>query len=84
MQQPRRDGNVIELHIRDEAGHLQWVGDVLLAGAAALPRMLDRREFIGAVEQIGVGFRIVRPGLHRQIIEANHDKRCLNNEIRGS
>src|SRR5262249_37114723 len=44
---------------------------------AHLAAMLERGEDIGAAQQLDVGVRAVGPDFFQQILEANHENRCL-------
>src|SRR5262245_54521265 len=45
---------------------------------ADLPLVLESRKHIGPAEQLDVGVRAVGPDLFQEILEANHERRCLN------
>ena len=72
VQQAGRDGDVVEPHVGDERGDLEGMGDVLLAGAPHLPRVLEGRELVGAPQQVGVGIGVVRADAADEVVEADH------------
>ena len=67
----------VQLHVGEEVGHGQRMDQVGLAGMAHLSPVLEGREHVGAPQQLDVGVRAVSPDLFEQILEANHDNRCL-------
>ena len=73
----QRDGDGVELHVRQEVGDGQRVDEVRLPGMADLAPVLECREHIGAAQQLDVGVRAVSPDLLQEILEANHEIRCL-------
>jgi hypothetical protein len=53
--------------------------EIWFPGVADLSPMLECRENVGLSQQLDVGVRAVGPDFLQQILEANHEKRCLNN-----
>ena len=77
VEQAGRDGHGVELHVGQEVGDGQGVNQIGLAGVAHLSPVLERREDVGPPEQLDVGVRAVGPDLFEEILEANHENRCL-------
>ena len=77
VEQPGGDGHGVELHVGEEVGDRQRVDEVGLAGMADLAPVLEGREHVGPAEQLDVGVRAVGPDFFEQILEANHENRCL-------
>ena len=77
---PGGDGHGVQPQVRQEVGHLERVDHIGLAGMAHLSLVLERREDVGAAQQLEVGLGVVRPDLLEQVLEANHWERCLNGE----
>ena len=48
---------------------------------AHLSLVLEGREDVGPPEQLEIGVRVVAPDLLEQILEANHEKRCLTHRF---
>ena len=67
----------VELHVGEEVGDCQRVDQVGLARMADLAPVLEGREDVGPPEQLDVGVRAVGPDFFEQILEANHEYRCL-------
>jgi hypothetical protein len=77
VQQAGGDGDRVELHVGEEVGDRQGVDEVRLPGMADLSPVLEGGEDVGLPEQLDVGIRAVGPDLFEEILEANHDFRCL-------
>ena len=77
VQQPGGDRDGVELHVGQEIGHGERMDQVGLARVAHLAPVLEGREHIGPPEQLDVGSRAVGPDLFEEILEANHEFRCL-------
>ena len=71
------DGDGVELHVGQEVGDGEGVDQVGLAGMADLSPVLEGREDVGPPEQLDVGVRAVGPDFFEEILEANHEIRCL-------
>ena len=78
VQQSGRDRHRVELHVGQEVGDRQRVNQVRLAGMANLSPVLESGEDIRPPEQLDVGVRTVGPDFFEEILEANHENRCLN------
>jgi hypothetical protein len=59
MEEPGGDGGHVHLEVDEEAGHLQGVGEIGLAGGPLLALMGALGEPVGALEQIQVSGRLV-------------------------
>ena len=82
VEEAGRDGHGVELHVGQEVGDGERVDEVWFAGVADLSPVLEGREDVGLPQQLDVGVRAVGPDLFEQILEANHENRCLNPIIR--
>ena len=51
---------------------------------ADLSPVLEGREHVGPAEQLDVGVRAVGPDFFEEILEANHEIRCLTHVLDGS
>ena len=71
----------VELHVGQEVGDRQGVDEVGLAGVADLSPVLEGREDVGPAEQLDVGVRAVGPDFFEEILEANHENRCLTTRM---
>ena len=67
------DGLVVQLQVGEDAGNLDRMAEIGVAGGADLGAMRLHREDIGAVDQPLVGIRIVGPDLLDQLILPQHD-----------
>ena len=76
-RRPGGDGDGVELHVGQEVGDGEGVDQVGLPGMADLSPVLEGREDVGPPEQLDVGVRAVGPDFFEEILEANHDFRCL-------
>ncbi len=72
------NGHGVQLHICEKVGYGERVDEVRFSRMANLSPVLERRKDVGAPEQFNVGVRAVGPDFFKQILEANHRKRCLN------
>jgi len=77
VQQPRGDRDDVELHVGEEIGDLERVHEVRLAGMAHLSLVLVGRKHVGPSEQFDVGIGICRADLFNEVLEPDHDRRCL-------
>src|SRR6266508_970613 len=77
VEEPGGNGDRVELHVGQKVGDGKWMNQVGFTGMAYLSPMLERREDIGAPQQLNVGVRTVGPDLFEEILEANHGIRCL-------
>src|SRR5207302_1057461 len=59
-------------------GDGERMNQVGLARVAHLSAVLEGREHVGPPEQLDVGVRAVGPDFFEQILEANHENRCLS------
>ncbi len=82
VEQAGGDGDDVELHVGEEVGDLERVDEVGLAGMADLSLVLEGREDVGPPEQLDVGVRAVGPDLFEEVLEANHESRCLTFKVR--
>src|SRR6266508_89756 len=77
VEEPGGNGDRVELHVGQKVGDGKGMNQVWFTGMAYLSPMLERREDIGAPQQLNVGVRTVGPDLFEEILEANHGIRCL-------
>ena len=77
VEQPGGDGDDVELHVGEQVGHLERVDEVGLARMADLSLVLEGREHVGPPEQLDVGLGVVGPDLFDEVLEPNHECRCL-------
>ena len=73
VEEPRGDGDHVELHVGEEIGHLERVDEVRFTGMADLSLVLERGEDIRPPEQLYVGLGVGRPDLFDEVLEPNHD-----------
>ena len=72
VQQPGGDGDRIEIHIGQDAGNLQGMRKIGLAGQPHLSVMHPGTENIGPVDDVQVGFGVAVGGLVQNICDSNH------------
>ena len=72
VQQTGGYRHVVEVHLGYQSRDLQRVRDVLLAGPPRLAGVLEGRELVGPVQQVGVRIRVVGANRAEQILEADH------------
>ena len=77
MQKPGGDRHHVELHVREEIGHLERMNQVGLTGMADLSLVLERREHVRPAEELEVRVWAVCPNFLEQRLESNHETRCL-------
>src|SRR4030095_14187171 len=77
VKQPGGDGDDVELHVGQEVGDGERMDEVWLAGMTDLSTVLERREYVGPAKELDIGIRAVCPDFFEQILESNHEKRCL-------
>ena len=77
MQQAGRDRHRVELHVGKEIGDRQRVNQIGLARMTDLSAMFERREDVGAPQQLDVGVGAVGSDFLEKVLEANHEFRCL-------
>ena len=77
VQQPRGDGDDVELHLGELIGDLERVHEVRLARMTHLSLVLEGRKEIRPPQQVDVGVRIACPDLVDEVLEPNHDAWCL-------
>ncbi len=70
VQQSGGDGYLVELHLGQDAGHGQRVGDVGLVGGALLVQVGVGGDGVGLLEQLDVGLGIVTEDLLLQFVKA--------------
>jgi hypothetical protein len=75
VQEPGDDARHVEPHLGDDAGDVQRMREVRLAGGAALPFVHLGRERVGALDRVGRGSRIVMADALRQLAEGHPPKR---------
>ena len=75
------NGDGVELHVGEEVGDGQGVDQVGLPGMAHLSPVLEGRKDVGPPEQLDVGVRAVGPDFFEEILEANHEIRCLTQNV---
>ena len=78
VQEAGGNGDGVELHVGQKVGDRERVDEVGLARMADLSPVLEGREDVGPPEQLDVGVRAVGPDFFEQVLEANHENRCLN------
>ena len=69
VQEPGRHRGHVHLEVDEEAGDLEGVGEVRLAGGALLALVGALRESVGALQQVQVGARLVLRDLLDQRLE---------------
>ena len=72
VQQRGHDGGIVELEVGEDRRDLERVREIGIPGGAGLRAMRLHRVDIGAIEQILVGVRIVRPDAFDQIVLPHH------------
>ncbi len=77
VEQAGHDRDDVEAHVRENVRNFKRMDEVGLAGMAHLSLVLERREHVGAPEQLDVGVRDVRPDFFDEVLEPNHGNRCL-------
>ena len=70
VQQAGGDGYLVELHLGQDAGHGQRVGDVGLVGGALLVQVGVGGNGVGFFEQLDIGFGIITEDLLLQFVKA--------------
>ena len=80
VQQPGGDGHDVELHVGEQVGDFERVDQVGLARMADLSLVLEGREDVRPPQQLDVGVGIVCPDLFDEVLEPDHDWRCLTSE----
>ena len=83
VEQAGGDRDHVELHVGEEIGHLERMDQVRLAGMADLSLVLEGREDVGPPQQLEVGVGAVGPDLFDEVLEPNHDERCLTEMKKG-
>ncbi len=78
VEQTGSDRHDIQFHVRQEVRDFERVHQIRLAGMTDLSLVLEGREHIGSPEQFDVGLGVGAPDLFDQVLEPNHDWRCLN------
>ena len=78
VEQAGGDRDGVELHVRQEVGDRQGMDQVRLPRMTNLSPVLEGGEDIRPPEQLDVGVRAVGPDFFKEILEANHENRCLN------
>ena len=77
VEEPGRNRHDIELHVGEQVGHLEGMDEVGLAGVADLSLVLEGGEHVRPPQQLNVGLGIDVPDLVDEVLEPNHDRRCL-------
>jgi hypothetical protein len=77
VEQARRDGDDVQAQIGQDVGHLERVDEIRLPGPPDLPLVLVGGEHVGPPEQLGVSVRADRAHLFDEVLEPDHDGRCL-------
>ena len=77
VQEPGRNRHDIELHVGEQVGDLEGMDQVWLPGMADLPLVLEGREDVRPPQQLNVGLGIGVPDLVDEVLEPNHNRRCL-------
>ena len=77
MEKAGGNRNHVQLHVGEEVGNGERVDQVRLTRMAHLSPVFEGREYVGPAQQLDVGIRAVCPDLFDQILEANHEFRCL-------
>ena len=84
VEQAGGDGDDVQLHVGEQVGDLERVDEVGLAGVAHLSLVLEGREDVGPPQQLDVGVRVVGPDLFDEVLEPDHDRRCLTDRGDGT
>jgi hypothetical protein len=82
VKEPGGNGHHVELQVSQKVGHFERMHHVGLAGVTDLTLVFERREDVGAAEQLEIGVGAVGPHLLDEVLEANHGERCLTIEYR--
>ena len=77
MQQPGDDARHVELQLGDDAGDLERMGEVGLAGQPPLAAVHLGRELVGPADRAGIGGRIVGLDAVDEILEGHGDQLSL-------
>ena len=78
VQQAGRHRHDVQFHVGKKVRNCKRMDEIGLARVADLSPVLERREHIGPAQQFDIGGRTVRPDLFYEILEANHEMRCLS------
>ena len=78
VQQAGGDGDDVEPHVGEQVGDLERMDQVGLAGVPHLSFVLEGRKDVGAPQQFGIGVRIAGAYLFDEVLEPDHECRCLN------
>ena len=78
VKQTGRHGDDVQLHVGQEVCNCQRMDEIGLPRVAHLSPVLEGREDVGPPEQLDIGVRAVCPDLFHEILEANHEIRCLS------
>ena len=70
VEEPGGDRHLVEVHLREDAGDLERVDQVRLAGDAHLPAVRPRGVDVGAPQQILVAVRVVGRDQFEDVLEA--------------
>ena len=72
VEQPRGDGNDVELHVREEIGNLERMDEVRLPRVADLSLVLEGGEDVRPPQHLNIGLGVDRPDLFDEVLEPNH------------
>ena len=72
VEQAGGDGDGVQPHVGEDVGDLERMDEVGLARVADLSLVLERREDVGAPQQLDVGVGGIGPNFLDQVLEPNH------------
>ena len=78
VEQAGGDGDDVELHVGEQVGDLERMHEVGLARMPHLSLVLEGRKDVRAPQQFGVGVRIAGAHLFDEVLEPDHECRCLS------
>ena len=79
VQEPGRNRHDVELHVRELVGHLERVDQIRLPGVTDLALVLEGRKDVRPPQQVNIGVRVDPPDFFDEILEPDHEVRCLTN-----
>ena len=80
VEQAGGDGHDVQLHVGEQVGDLERVDEVGLPGMPDLALVFEGRKDVRPPEQLDVGLGVVAPDLFHEVLEPDHDWRCLTSE----
>ena len=77
VEEARGNCHDVQFHVGELIRHFERMHQVGLSGMAHLPLVLERREDVRAPQQFDIGIRVAGPNLFSEVLEPDHDWRCL-------